>query len=66
MQIECTLVNNEFDKLKKNNSNLWTECQHYKEISSDLNYKLRGHKALKELFPEIVKLYEEIKTLSDT
>ena len=37
------------------------ECQHYKKVSSYLNYKLRRREALQELPPEIVKLYEEIE-----
>ncbi|KAL5142227.1 hypothetical protein HKD37_09G025451 [Glycine soja] len=36
LQKECTLANNELDKLKKKNSNLWMECQLYKKISSNL------------------------------
>jgi len=60
LQKEFTLANNELDKLKKKNSNLWTGCQHYKKFSSNLNYKLKGREILKELPLEIVKLYEEI------
>ena len=35
----------------------------YKKVSFDLNYKLKGCEILKELPPEIVKLYNEIETL---
>ena len=34
-------------------------------MSSDSNCKHKGREVLKELPPEIVKLYEEIKTLKD-
>ena len=34
-------------------------------MSFDLNRKLKGCEVLKELPPEIVKLYEEIETLRD-
>ena len=64
LQKECTLANIELDKLKKKNSDLWTK-RYYKKMSFDLNYKLKGHVVLKELPPEIVKIYEEIKTLRD-
>ena len=60
---ECPFSNDELDKMKKKNSDLQTECQHYKKMSSDLNYKLNGHEVFKELPSEIVKLYEEIETL---
>jgi len=53
---EWTIANNELDKLKNKNSDLWTKCQHYKKISCNLNYKLRGHEVLKELPLEIEKL----------
>ena len=62
---ECTLAHDKLDKLKKKNSDLWAECQHYKKMSSDFNCKLKGHEVLKELPLEIVKLYEEIETLRD-
>jgi len=60
---ECTLANIELDKLKKKNSDLWMECQHYKKMPSDLNYKHREHMVFRELLLEIVKLYEEIEIL---
>ena len=34
-------------------------------MSFDLNYKLKEHEVLRELPPEIVKLYEEIETLRE-
>ncbi|KAH1111439.1 hypothetical protein GYH30_010000 [Glycine max] len=52
-------------ELRKKNSNLWIECQHYKKMSSDLNCKLKGCEVFKELPPEIVNLYEEIENLKD-
>ena len=63
LQKECTFANNELYKLKKKNSDLWTKCQHYKKISYDLNYKLKGHEIWKELPLEIEKLYKEIEAL---
>ena len=51
--------------MKNKNSDLWTKCQHYKKISCNLNYKLRGHEVLKELPLEIEKLYTEIETFKD-
>ena len=59
----CPLSKDEIDKMKKKNSYLWMESQHYKTMSSYLNYKLKKHEAFKELPFEIVKLYEEIETL---
>ena len=41
------------------------ECQHYKKMSFDQNSKLKGHEVLRELPPEIVKIYQEIETLKD-
>ncbi|KAG4954572.1 hypothetical protein JHK87_040166 [Glycine soja] len=41
------------------------DCQHYKKMSFDLNYKLKEHEVLRELPPEIVKHYEEIETLRE-
>ncbi|KAH1197277.1 hypothetical protein GmHk_18G051097 [Glycine max] len=42
-----------------------TGCQHYKQMPSNLNYKLKGCEVLKELPPEILKLCERIETLRD-
>ena len=64
LQKECTLAKNELDKLKKKNSDLWMECQHYKKMSSDLNYKLKECEVLRALPLEVVKIYE-IETLRD-
>ena len=65
LQKECTLANNELEKLKKKNLDLQTKCQRHKNVSSDLNYKLRGCEVLNELLPKIVRLYAEIETLRD-
>jgi len=63
---ECAQAHKDYDELKVSKRNLWVECEKHKKFASFQKDELLKHLELKGQPQDVVKLYEEIRTLKTT